>query len=217
MRWLLVLLGVVGCSGGGDDAGGGSTPSFGGKKLASLADTCEGIAGLTGQAVLDQKAENVQAKLGYVTAQGTKVSPTDLTLDLTWPASPVATCYPAHEEVGAATGPRVGIAGLEMRFVTADGKFDETLDATGWLTTQSGALGTAGVVGVTTRSALHGSWEPFPDYGQAGSTLSFVNRLTGATSAQAGGNINMTAGTPDEIRAGIFRSGFAMAVWPTAP
>lgn len=219
-RWLLVLLGVVGCSGGGDDGGGGggtATPSFGGKELASLSDTCEGIAGLTGQAVLDQKTEKVEALLGYVTASGSKVTPTDLALYLSWPAAPVATCYPPRQEVGASPGPRVGIAGLEMRFVTADEKFDETLEATAWLLTMSGSPSLAAVVGVTTKSAPHGSREPFPDYGQAGSTLSFVNRLAGTTSAQVGGNINMTPGTPDEINAGVFKSGFAMAVWPTAP
>lgn len=43
-----------------------------------------------------------------------------------------------------------------------------------------------------------------------------MNRLTGATSAQSGGNINMTAATLDELRAGVFRSGFAMALWPVA-
>jgi hypothetical protein len=73
------------------------------------------------------------------------------------------------------------------------------------------------VVGVTSRSALKGSWEPFPDYGSGGSTLAFVNRLTGATSSQAGGNIGMSAGSPEELRAGVFRSGFAMAIWPVAP
>ncbi|MBI3204978.1 MAG: hypothetical protein HYZ29_25805 [Myxococcales bacterium] len=217
MRWVLLVLGLAGCSGGGGGDGGGSTPSFGGKKLASLTEPCQGITGLTGQAVLDQKTEKVEATLGYVTASGSKVSPTALTLDLIWPGSAAATCYPPYEEGAAVAGPRVGIAGLEMRFVTADGKFDETLEATAWLTTVSGAPGPAMVVGVTTRSALNGTWEPFPDYGQAGSTLSFANRLTGATSAQASGNVSMTAAPPAEIAAGVFRSGFAMAIWPTAP
>ncbi|GMV13654.1 MAG: hypothetical protein AMXMBFR56_18780 [Polyangiaceae bacterium] len=215
MRALGLLALVVGC-GGGDDGGGGAASSYGGHDLGSLSESCEGIAGLTGDALLAQKTDQVAATLGYVTASGDKVSPSALTLDLTWPAAPVATCFPAHNEAAVTAEPRVGIRGVGMRFVTADGKFDETLDATAWLTSTSGAPSFPLVVGVTTRSALKGSWEPFPDYGAAGSTLAFVNRLTGATSAQSGGNINMTAATLDELRAGVFRSGFAMALWPVA-
>lgn len=201
--------------GGGDDGDGGSTPSFGGHDLASLSETCEGVAGLSGQAVLDQKVEQGSSTLGYVTASGDKVSPTELTLALTWPTAPVATCYPAYGEGVVVAEPRVGIAGVQMLLSTADGKFDETLDATAWLPSQSGAPGLPVVVGVTTLDALEGSWEPFPDYGQGGGTLSFVNRLSGAGPLQ--GNVTLSAASAAEIRAGVFRSGFAMAIWPSAP
>lgn len=214
--FVLLALGCVGC-GGEDATPGGAGPSFGQRDLASLTEGCEGIAAMTGQAVLDQKTDQIAATLGYVTASGGKVSPTDLTIDLTWPPAPVATCYPPYEHGGVVTGPRLGVAGVGMRFVTSDGKFDETLASIAWLPSVNGAVGAPVVVGVTARSSLKGSWQPFPDYGAAGTTLAFVNRLSGAQSSQVGGNIGMSTGTIAELEAGVFASGFAMAIWPASP
>lgn len=212
----LLALGCVAC-GGDDAASGGAGPSFGQRDLASLTESCEGVAAMTGQALLDQKSTQITATLAYVTAAGGKVSPTDLSIDLTWPAVPVATCYPTYEHGGVVTGPRLGVAGVDMRFATADGKFDETLSATAWLPSVNGAAGLPVVVGVTHRSSLKGSWQPFPDYGAAGTTLTFVNRLSGAQSSQTGGNVGMSTGTVAELEAGVFASGFAMAIWPAPP
>ena len=216
MRWLALLVFAVGC-GGEDGGGGGATQSFGEHDLATLGETCEGISGMTGQALLDQKFEQLSAKLGYVTASGDKVSPTDVSISLVWPAAPIATCYPKHSDGTFTTEPRLGIAGLEMHFSTADGKFEEKVAATAWASSMQGALGPLSVVGVTTRSALKGSWAPFPDYGAEGSTLTFVNRLSGAMSAQSGGNVGMPVASLAELEAGVFKSGFAMAVWPLPP
>jgi len=73
------------------------------------------------------------------------------------------------------------------------------------------------VVGVESRLALRGSWRPFADYDNGGSTLAFVNRLAGASSSQAGGNAGLSATAPWEAGAGLFRSGNAMAIWPAPP
>jgi hypothetical protein len=210
---LLALLALlVGCGGGA-----ASGPDFGQRSLASLDEPCQQVPGLTGQAVLDQRTDQVAATLAYVTAAAGMVTPTALTIDLTWPGAPVAVCYPGYTATGVAVGPRVAIEGLSMRFSTADGKFDEVLPARAWLMTSSGVPGATLVVGVESRQTLHGSWRPFSDYDNGGSTLAFVSRLAGASSSQAGGNVGMSATSLAEAGAGIFRSGNAMAIWPAPP
>ncbi len=82
----LALLLLASCTGCGSDDGGssGSTgKNYGQHDLASLSETCEGVTGLTAQPILDAKADQVSTVLGYVTASGSKVSPTDLVVDLT--------------------------------------------------------------------------------------------------------------------------------------
>lgn len=108
MRWVALFAFAVGC--GGEDGGenGGTPSSFGGHDLASLDESCEGVAGVTGQALLAQKFEQLSAKLGYVTASGDKVSPTDVSITLVGPASPVATCYPAYSDSTVTAEPRLG-------------------------------------------------------------------------------------------------------------
>jgi len=197
--------------------GGSGGPDFGGHALASLDEACEGIPGLTGQAVLDEAFGHVGATLAYVTAGAQLVTPTALTIDLTWPSTPVAVCYPEYASDVALAGPRVGIEGLSMQFSTADGKFDEVLPARAWLTTQSGIPSVAMVVGASSRNALAGSWAPFSDYDNGGRTLTFVHRLLGALSGQANGNVGLSSTSLAEAGAGIFRSGNAMAVWPAPP
>lgn len=206
------MAGALGCGGGA-----APEPDFGQRPLASLDEPCQAIPGLTGQAVLAQRTDQVTATLAYVTAAAGKVSPTALTIDLTWPGAPIAVCYPAYTSTGVAVGPRVAIEGLSMRFSTADGKFDEVLPAKAWLMTSSGVPGATLAVGVGSRQSLHGSWRPFVDYDNGGSTLAFVSRLAGASSSQAGGNVGLSATAPSEAGAGIFRSGNAMAIWPAPP
>ncbi len=101
-----------------------------------------------------------------------------------------------------------------MHFKTADSKFDETLDATAWLPVLNGAVSSPVAVAAIPRSNLHGTWQPFPDYGAEGTTLSFVIRLQGAQSSNAGGNVTLNNAAVADVDAGIFASGFAMAIWP---
>jgi hypothetical protein len=157
--WVFVwgLCGVA-CGGGDDGSGSGST-AFGQRELATLDEACEGVSGLTGQAILDRRTDAFSATLSYVTASGQRVDPTALEVTLTWPASPVATCYPEYK----AAAPRVAIEGLSMAFSTADGKFAETLAAKAWLPMFNGAIQFPQVLAVTTRGNLHGSWQPFPE------------------------------------------------------
>lgn len=101
-----------------------------------------------------------------------------------------------------------------MHFKTADGKFDESLDATAWLPVMNGAVSTPLAVAAIPRSSLKGTWQPFPDYGAGGKTLIFVLRLQGAQSSSANGNITLNNAPVADVGAGIFASGFAMATWP---
>jgi len=211
--WVGLATGIsLGCGGGS-----AAPESFGQHELGSLDEACEGVLGLTGQAVLDQRSDQITSTLAYVTASGDRVSPTALTIDLAWPAAPVAVCYPSHTSGALVTEPRVAIEGLSMRFATVDGKFDEELPAKAWLTSMSGTPTLSIVIGVTSRGALRGSWSPFGDYDNGGSTLTFVNRLAGASSAQAGGNVGLGYTSIAEAGAGIFRGANAVAVWPQPP
>lgn len=206
----------MGCGSDSSDAEGGST-DYGQKPLSSLDEACEGISGLTGQAILDQKTDSIAATLGYVMASGKTTSPTSLTWDLTWPAQPVAVCYPEHSSGAFVSEPRVAVEGLSMHFATADGKFDESISAKAWLTSQGGMAAITTVVGFASRGGLHGSWQPFPDYDNGGGMLWFVNRLYGASSSQAGGNVGLGAVTAADLGAGVFKGGNAVALWPVPP
>jgi hypothetical protein len=215
-----LAMSLFGCgsddSGGGPAGAGGAGNVYGGVELASLTDDCEGISGLNGQAILDQKMEQVTTSLGYIGMSGTQVGSTDLTLDITWPAQTVATCYAAFTDpvTTAVTEARVGIRGLGMHFVTSDGKFDETVGANAWLSSGGGTVGLATAVGSKSRTALTGTWVPFPDYDNGGTTLTFVNRLTAA--GQSNGNIGLSNATPAALDGGVFAPGNAMALWPAA-
>lgn len=212
MRKSLAVAALVsaGCSGGG---GGGGSPDFGQYALASLTEPCEGVAGLTGQAVLEAANAPYVTELGYITMTGSRVDLTALTIDLAWPASPVATCYPEYTESVNPVAPRVAIEGVTMTFVTADGKFDESLSAKGWLYQLNGFIQQPIALAVTTRGALDGSWEPFEDYTPVSSNMSFYTALTGSSATFTSGNVGGGHEDRDEFNAAIFGSQFAMATW----
>jgi len=204
---VLVALGLVGCGGGGGD-------DFGQTQLETLDTPCMGVAGLTGSAVLARKADMLQGTLSYITANAMRVNPTALTVTLTWPAAPVAVCYPPFMDKGALVAQaRVAVEGLTLTFKTADGKFDESLSAKAWLMQTGTAVNPIpAVVAVTSQGSLRGSWEPFPDYTPAaGSTMPFVLTLVSTTTAS--GNVGMGSEDSGELGAGIFRSRFAMATF----
>jgi hypothetical protein len=208
------------CSGCGSDSDGSGSPgggkSFGQHGLGSLDELCEGVTNLTGQAILDQRADTLSTTLSYVTASGDRVDPTPLTATMTWPANPVATCYPTYGEGDQIlAGPRVAIEGLTLDFSTADGKFDEHLPAKAWLPTLNGTLQFPQLIAVTTRGALQGSWEPFPEYAvKSDTTMGFSTRLSGPTTDTGSGTVSATASPPAELDAAVFRGAFAMAIWP---
>jgi hypothetical protein len=202
---------AVGCGSSDEDGGGGGGTDYGQKELASLDEACEGVVGLTGRAILDQRADGYSTTLAYVTASGDRVDPTGLDVVVTWPATPVATCYPQYET----SGPRVAIEGLSLTFKTADGKFDEALGAKAWLPVINGAPQFPQVIAATKRAQLAGSWQPFPEYAVTGdTTMGFVSRLAGAATANAGGNVSASTVPLEELGAGIFSGGFAIATWP---
>ncbi len=210
-RRLLPLCALVLASCGG---GGGS--DFG-QTTISLDENCRAVNGLNGQAILAQKADSASTMLAYVTAQGMRVDPTALTMTITWPAAPTATCYPAFEDKGVVVaGPRVAITGLSLKFMTADGKFNETLPATALLPTVNGALQFPQLIAVTSHGSLKGSWDPIPEL-RSGGTLIFFTRLAGAGTSSAGGNVGYGDEDPDQLRAGIFKSRFAVALFPHTP
>lgn len=217
---VLALCGATAACGSSDDSGGaGGTTDFGQRDLTSLDEACESVPGLTGQAILDQRADQYTTTLGYVTASGERVDPTQLDVEIVWPANLVATCYPPYQaDDQTLAAARVAIEGLGMTFRTADGKFDETLNAKAWLPVINGAVQVPQVIAATTRGKLAGTWQPFPEYAITdGTTIGFVSQLAGANTANAGGNVQATATPVAELDAAIFRGAFALATWPTAP
>jgi hypothetical protein len=215
--WLGLLL-FTGCIAGPGSPDGGpgvlAPLELGQKPLADLDAPCGEVAGLNGNAVLAQKTEQISTRLAYVTAEGKFVEPSPLTLELTWPASPTAVCYPAYSQPGVIAAARVAIDGLTMRFKTEDGKLDETLSARGWISHSQGNPGAPWVAAITLKGALKGSWKPFPEYEGTASTLSFYTQLAGAESAGRGGTMTLSVNDPREMEAGIYRSTFAVALWP---
>ena len=208
----LLSLGTAACSGGGG-GGGSNEGDFGQYEIATDAD-CEGIAGLSGMLALNAMNEHYETELGYITADAQRVDLTALTIDLALPAEPIAMCYPEFTtDLGQIVGPRVAVPGVEMTFVTADGKFDESLDTKLWTTTNAGFPQAPIALAITTRGALDGDWEPFEDYTPASSNMSFFTMLTGSSSTLTSGNVGAGFASRKEQNAAIFGSGFAMATW----
>lgn len=216
--WVVgVAVALAGCgsspSSGGGSGGGGK--SYGETPLDTLDAPCGDVAGLTGQAILDQRADSIQTTLAYVTSDAQLVDPTALSMTLGWPATPVATCYPPYPEQGVPLADsRVAIDGLQLHFSTADGKFNETLPAKAWLASVNGSVQTPQLVAVTSRGALKGSWTPMPSYDSGGQTVFFSTHLAGANSNLANGLVGLGNQPASELEAYVVRSSSAIAVWP---
>jgi len=203
---------AAGRGGAGGTGGGAGGSGIIGKHAVGLDEACEGVPGLTGRAILDQRADHIVTTLGYITAQAMRVDLTALTIDLTWPASPMAVCYEPYFENGVMiAAARVAIEGLSMRFVTADGKFNETLPAKAWLPFVNGALQFPQLLAVTLRANLQGTWQPFPEY--TGNTINFFSRLSSANPNTVNGNVGLGGEIPAQLDAAIFRSRAAVATW----
>jgi hypothetical protein len=213
MGRVVVLAGVAAC-------GGGATPEvpvlerdFGQRVLPALDTECEGVAGLTGQSILAARSEHGEAQLSYVTAAGGFVDPTGLTLELTWPAEPVATCYPPYAVNGNVIAPaRVAIQGLTLRLHTADGRFDETLPARAWRINSPSSQAPL-LLAVTTRNNLHGTWRPFPEYEGVGSTVSFSTPIQGTNLGKPEGSVGLGGQDPAELNAAVLRGSYAVGIW----
>ncbi len=208
---------VAGCGAkddGGADGGvdGGGGPEFGEVTLASLDEDCQGVAGLKGQAILDARIDSVQETLSYIEPDGSRVRPTAVTVSLTWPASPSAVCYPPYSATGLnPSAERVAIEGLQMRFATADGLFDEQVDAKAWLMINGGAIAPLQILAVTRLSGLSGTYEPDPAVFIPGDhTLAFS--VIGPTGAQGG--VGISDELPENLEAAVFLGRFAVGLWP---
>lgn len=146
--------------------GAGGANGFGGYTLTSLDEPCEGVSGLTGNAVLAQKLENSSGTFEFlaIDAQGNAMpnGTSALTIGVAWPAVPVATCFPAFTNADTTvTPPRVGIFGLKLSFSTADGKFAENLDAIGAVfETVDGKLSSTQILAATLEEDLSGTYDP---------------------------------------------------------
>ncbi len=207
---LLALPVLIACGSSDDAASDGG--KFGGHQLASLSDPCEGMAGLTGQSILDQRVDAQDSTLAYITASGQPVDPTDVSVTIAWPDAPAATCYPPFESQSHQVADRrVAIAGLTLGFSTADGKFSETLPAKAWLMVNSGAVGPMQILAATTRPELKGTWQPFPEY------ATFSTMLFALVPSLQSGVVAASAQPVDELQAGVIQGSLAVATFPQAP
>jgi hypothetical protein len=109
----------------------------------------------------------------------------------------------------------VAIEGLTMRFVTADGTFDETLAAKAWLPTSGNTIIYPLVMAVTVRANLQGTWQPSPEY--EGNTVDFVVHLGSAGSTSYDGTVGLGSGNPVELDAAIFGDRSMVGIWQSDP
>jgi hypothetical protein len=205
--WLALLPLLVACSGatvtlgdGGTTDGGtdGSRDASGGGrdtvKLGSLAETCDGVAGLTGQSIVDLLQAEYKATFAYQTDGGgttpltirTKYDGGDILCTKHWDPPPGS---------GAPSMPASLALTIRFEFETADGRFKEKLaDAT---VTKNG-FGTAGELQLSASepfSAIQGSYVPSLSgfqtlqlgYGGTLSGTSTTGQLMEQGSTQSGG------------------------------
>lgn len=220
-RFLLVptcLLAVAGCGGDGlsntNEIPLPTPKDFGQYELGDTQALCENLPGLAADAILAEKVEHIETTLDYITAEGQRVDPTGLTIDLAWPDSPTIVCYPPYAEPGLNPAEeRVAIDGLTMKFTTADGKFAETIDAKAWRIRSNGTLGKPIVIGVSRVSALEGSFMPPPEI-IPDPNLMFSSQLDAAAPNGASGAIGMTNQKPEDMNAAVLIGSIAAALWP---
>ncbi len=210
---------TLGCgSDGGPTSTGNPLPTpkdFGQYPLATTQEMCEAVAGLSGDTILTQKVDHIETVLDYITPKGERVNPTPVTIDLTWPTKIDVVCYPPYEQPGLNPAlARVAIPGLEMKFVTADGQFNEIIDAKAWLIPFNGTVGQPMVIGTSNVEALQGTFKPPPEI-IPNPNLMFTTRLDAVMPNAAMGAIGMTTENPEDINAGILIGSIAAALWPS--
>lgn len=195
----------------------GQIADVGQYRLSSLDELCEGVPGLNGSAIFAAQAAGAESTLAYFDLGGMLINPTALSVTFTWPDSPSATCFPefAGEGLVAPSGPRVGIDGLRFTFVTADGKFNEDLPAKAWVFSSGGIPSGVWAFAGTGLGSLRGTFEPDPIFNPELSTVTFSVALDAIPELR--GFVILSPTELSMLRAGLFASGSAMAVWPQVP
>ncbi|MFO0618074.1 MAG: hypothetical protein U0414_36115 [Polyangiaceae bacterium] len=151
--------------------GAGGANLYGGHVLATEDEVCEGIAGLTAGHLLMDPLESGTNTIQYISVDGMGMAQingsSSLTVSVTWPANPVAICYPLYESqtTGVKQWPRIGISGLKVHFTTQDGKFNETVDGVAALqSTDGGMVGGTSVLAAELEADLVGTYDPNVTY-----------------------------------------------------
>jgi len=150
-----------------------STTEGGAFILGSLSDECDGIGGLTGQAVLDA----IQSQYsGTYTPPGKGAAPTALTIDTQYTDGRVS-CVPA-DMADKASSPGWVQVEVQIDFVTADGLFNESFSTQVEMGNPGGSLTWYALVPST---AIKGTYKPT----LTGSMvyLSFGGTFTGAATS----------------------------------
>lgn len=175
-----------------------------GQYPVAIDEECEGIPGLTGQAVLDAMLTHQDLSMGWWDGYGWNGD--DLDLDYTWPTAPyVVTCFPDRD-------PRVAVSGLTMTVRDADGLFDETLEAVGFQQTFGGNIVFGPVViAVTQSSAIQGTWTPPPGSAKVDLALRFNASLS---TDFASGILGASQIDPAVLWTGAQESESTVAYWP---
>jgi hypothetical protein len=166
-----------------------ATTEGGGFILPSLNDACDGISGLTGQAVLDAMKSQYSATY---TAPGKGGARTALTIHTQYTDGQVS-CVPAYTADKAYSPGWVQVV-VQIDFATADGVFNESFSTPLEMMKPTGSLTWNGVVPST---AIKGTYKPT----LTGSTVdvAFQGTFTAATTSgyvfqEEGGGAGKTAG-----------------------
>lgn len=195
---------------------GGVQEDFGRQQLANAEAECP-AAGERGAAVLGAQPQELTGPLAYRTAEGTLVDATEFVVELAWPAEPVFVCYPQHLIDGdVVADARVGMEGVGLRFVTTDGRFNETLTANVFRLTATNGSTTNTLVAVTTRPSLVGTFEPATGFDGDASTV-IITLPVASSLPNRSGSVSLSRQPVEEVLAGIIRNRSTVAFFPATP
>ena len=207
----------------GGDAGPPTAADFDAERVHDPFAACEEVPGLTLNALLERRTDAVFANFGYFLWESPDDqalgNATSFTVTLTWLNNPEALCYPAWESPEPPTlvaAPRLAVEGLVLRFRTADGLFDETMDAKAWAFSRDDVVTSFAVIAGRHYDDLEGSYVIPPALVPSLRWITFRVGLVGSESGATGSG---TVGAWPELRAaeiqhGIFPGGAALGGYP---
>lgn len=187
-----------------------------GESIIAMDEDCEGIAGLNGDALIADTTDTLIVTMADVDADTDEhTNPRELTIGITWPNTPEATCYPEYFEDPATIQPRLAIWGVTITATTTDGEFSESFEGAAWLSTNNGTVGSPSVAGGAEIAEIAGSYMPGDEVLFPNPYVSLFTTLSGPLGAR--GNFAMSAAGSVKLSYGSFTGRQIVISWPYEP